>query len=105
MIEVVIRNGATGQELARVHIRNLETEYTDEADYGVKFVVERGSAVGLHRRRIFSFPRRKYNALALLRQALETLEPEELELERDFNPDEPTDRAPDLAREVGRAGD
>src|SRR3954454_7002618 len=88
-------------ELARIEIRNIR-KIGDISNYSVKYAVERGMAVGIHQRGIDEFPRLRYNVLALVLQALNTLSPKELELEDDFNPDEapvPTD----LARRLGRA--
>lgn len=99
MIEVIVRNPATGLELARIEIKNLVTYDDETADYSVQFAVERGMAVGLHQRGVDKFPRKHYNVLALLRQVLNTLEPKELELERGFDPDEGTEtRPPRLTR-------
>ena len=99
MILVTITNPATGTELGRIEVQNLQTGVGEVADYSVKFGVERGTAVGMHKRMIYGFPRKKYNVLALLRQALETLNEKELELERDFDPDA-ADRSPNLARKI-----
>lgn len=80
MIEVIIRHKGSKAELGRIEIENVGgTE--DEGDYSVRFGVERIKAVGIHRRGFLSFPRKKYNVMALLLQALNTLEPDELELE------------------------
>lgn len=84
MIEVVIRHKESGAELGRIEIENVSEQasvFDETADYSVSIGVERIKSVGLHRRGIINFPRRKYNVLALLRQALETLEPEDLELD------------------------
>lgn len=86
MIEVLVLKNS--QPMARVEIKNVETHEDGTADYSVRFGVERGSAVGLHRRLIFGFPRKRLNALALVRLALESLNEKELELERGFDPDE-----------------
>ena len=95
MIEVLVLKNS--QPIAKVEIKNVETNEDDTADYSVRFAVERGSAVGLHRRLIFRFPRKRLNALALVRLALESLNEKELELERDFDPDE-APVSPDMAR-------
>jgi hypothetical protein len=101
MIEVLILKN--DQPIAKIEIKNVEpNSNTDYADYSVRFAVERGSAVGLHRRLFFSFPRKQLNALALVRQALMTLDEKELQLERDFDPDE-APVSPDLARRLGGA--
>ena len=80
MIEVIIRHKGSKVELARIEIENL-TGAVDEADYSVRFGVERGTGVGLHRRMVQRFPRMKYNVLALIKQALATLEEDELKLD------------------------
>lgn len=85
-----------GQELARIQIHNIERHPDSTADYGVRFVVERGAAVGMHMRVVHCFPRNEYNALALVRQALATLEEEELKLEQSGDPR-------DMARKQRRA--
>ena len=85
MIEVVIRHKESGAELGRITIENLTDDgNADVADYSVQFGVEKIGSVGLHRRGVLAFPRKQYNVLALLRQALATLEPAELELEGDY---------------------
>jgi hypothetical protein len=48
------------------------------ADYVVKFSADRVSGTGYHRRAIHRFPKDQFNHLALLRQALMTLDEEEL---------------------------
>lgn len=103
MIEVEIK--LNGEILARMEIKSESLAEEDLADYSVKYAVERGSAIGLHKRMLYGFPRKRYNALALLRQALMTLEEKELELERGFDPDatNENDRSADLARRLGRA--
>lgn len=96
-IRITRQGGFTGFTLSGEHI--------DLADYSVEFAVERGTAVGLHTRNIFGFPRRELNVLALLRLALENLDEKELKLERDFDPDAPEAEAPvsaDLARRLNR---
>lgn len=91
MIEVTIKDDYG--ELGRIRIDHIDG--TELADYTVEFAIDRHRAVGLHARSIRSFPRTKYNALALLKQALETLDPRELELERGTS-------ASDLARRFRR---
>lgn len=81
MLEVNLTTRSGELELGRVLITNIEMHDDDTADYSVQFAVERCGAVGLHQRVIRHFPRTKYNALALLLQALNTLDPKELELE------------------------
>jgi hypothetical protein len=91
MIEVTVR--VDEEELAYIRIENVETRTDQTADYAVYFAVNRAlGAVGIHRRGVAGFPRTKYNALALLRQALATLEPHELELEHGTTPKDLTPR-------------
>lgn len=100
MIEALVFKN--GEPVAKVEIKNIHVHEDGTADYQVRFGVERGSAVGLHRRLVFRFPRKRLNVLALLRLSLETLNEKELELERDFDPDE-APVSPDLARRLGGA--
>lgn len=81
MIEVLIRHKGSQTELGRIEIENISDEASDLGDYSIKFAVERVAAVGLHRRSMLAFPRRRYNVLGLLLQALNTLAPDELRLE------------------------
>ena len=99
MIEVTITKN--GEPLAHIQIVNSNNDL-ELADYNIKYAVERGSAVGTHVRNIHNFPRKKYNVLALLRQALMTLDQKELLLERDFDPDE-APVSSNLARRLRRA--
>lgn len=85
MIEVIINKN--GEQIGYIEIVNLSSA-GPVGDYAVKYAVERGSAVGMHTRMIHAFPRKQYNVFALVLQALNTLTEKELELERDFNPDE-----------------
>jgi len=96
--------GDTEIEVGRIEV-SRQHEYPDgTADYTIRYAVERGMAVGLHTRGVDGFPRKRYNVLALLLQALNTLSPKELELERGFDPDnEPSPRASNLARRLNRA--
>jgi hypothetical protein len=102
VIEVIILHD--GEPLAHIEVERDSEAHSTFGDYFVKYAVERGTAVGMHKRWIYHFPRKDYNALALVRQALMTLEPKELELESGFDPDqpEPKGRASDLARKVRR---
>lgn len=93
MIEVRITAKGGDLELARIKIENVGGD-SEHGNYSVEFAVNRAlGAVGLHRRSFDNFPRQKYNALALLRQALMTLDEKELELEDGVG-------SADLAREV-----
>lgn len=108
MIEVLIRTYDDDQspiQLGRIVIKKNYVGRDGTADYSVKFMVERGSAVGLHKRLMWGFPRKQLNVLALVRQALNTLDPKELELERGFDPDSPeANRTSDMARRLKRIG-
>jgi len=99
------QDGPDEEQLAEIWIKNstaLGYEKDDTAEYSIKYAVERGMAVGIHKRIIYGFPRKRYNVLALLLQALNTLEPKELELEDDFDPDE-APVSTDMARRLRRA--
>lgn len=89
MIEVRITHD--GEEIGLIQIERVGDRLGGDADYSIKFGVERIASVGTHRRAMLAFPRRQYNVLALLRQALNTLEPDELKLEGD--PDVPFKRS------------
>jgi hypothetical protein len=80
MIEVTIKHIESDKELGRITIENLSSRDSEEADYAIRFAVERITGIGLHNRGIHSFPRTKYNVLALLRQVLATLDESELKL-------------------------
>jgi hypothetical protein len=80
MIEVIIRDKGSEIELGRIEIENISAGL-DHANYSVRFAVERVKGVGIHQRGILNFPRKKYNVLALLLQALNTLDPSDLELD------------------------
>lgn len=86
-------------EIERTTDKNGQLE--NWATYKIKYAVERGTAVGLHTRVIYGFPRKYYNVLGLVLQALDALNEKDLKLERNFDPD----KAPvstDLAGKVGR---
>lgn len=100
MIEVDIK--LNGELLGHIKIVNMTKKVTEFADYKIEFRVERGTAIGAHRRMIYGFPRKYYNVFALVLQALNTLNEKDLKLERDFDPDEATVPA-DVARRLGRA--
>lgn len=84
MIEVLIRHKESGAELGRIDIENIHAE-GEFGNYSVRFGVEKIGSVGVHQRGIINFPRTKYNVLALLLQALKSLDPPELELQGDFD--------------------
>jgi hypothetical protein len=82
MIEVIIRHAESDAELGRITIENVSDLQDDEyADYSVRFGVDRAEGLGIHQRGIYKFPRHRYNVFGLLRQALNTLEPSDLELD------------------------
>jgi hypothetical protein len=88
MIEVYICKD--GEPLAQIEIKNTGLVHVgDLADYTVRFGVDRGSAVGVHSRTMYGFPRKHLNVLALVRQALNTLDEKELSLEPGYDPDAP----------------
>lgn len=81
MIEVIIRHVGSEAELGRIEIENVDTDDGgNTATYSIRFGVEKITGVGIHQRPIFNFPRKRYNVLALLLQALNTLEERDLEL-------------------------
>ncbi len=84
MIEVIIRV-AGGKELGKITVENITDGDGETADYSVRFGIDKIRAVGLYQRGIYAFPRKEYNVLALLLQALNTLEPEELKLDGNLN--------------------
>lgn len=94
MIEVIIRvkDAVNTPALARIEIENLSGYDSDTADYSVRFGVDKKDALGLHQRGIHAFPRKKYNVLALVRQALMTLEERDLELDGGLFEDVPPER-------------
>lgn len=91
MIEVVIRHKGSNTELGRIEIENVSNRGY-EADYSVRYMVERVKGIGIHQRPMMSFPRAQYNVLALLLQALNTLSEDELRL------DDPPDNLPKRKR-------
>lgn len=82
MIEVIIKHD--NREIGRITIENMTKGDTNEADYSVRFGVDKIAEVTASRRAVWFFPRKEYNVLALLLQALKTLEPEELKLKGDL---------------------
>jgi hypothetical protein len=102
MIEVFIT--MDGEPIGHIEIKNITPDRSlyDFADYEVKYAVERGSAVGVHKRILYGFPRRYYNVLALVLQSLNALNEKDLKLERDFDPDEATVSATLARRLSGR---
>ena len=85
MIKVILI-GEEG-ELGKITLEKITDHPDGSADYSARFAVDRVGAVGMHQRVIHGFPRTEYNVLALLLQALNTLEPEELSLESTATPD------------------
>lgn len=69
---------ANGKTLATIDIVEVDQNPDDTCNYSIKFKVNKKSGVGLHQRGIFGFPSKKYNVLALLLQALNTLQEKEL---------------------------
>jgi len=93
------KNGGR-HELLLVELENVSDEGAGEfGEYSVRFVVDTGEGFATYQRAVRGFPRKKYNALGLLRLALESLDEKELTLDAD--PD--ARRSPDLARRLPRA--
>ena len=84
-------------EIGRIDITEVGRNFDGTVDYAVEFGVDRIGAIGLHSRVVLAFPAAQYNVLALLKQALETLSPKELELEQP--------RTSDMEWEVRGIGD
>lgn len=83
MITVTVTKSGGKHELARIEIENVTGSTQETGEYSVRFVVDTGSGPAIYQRRIDSFFRRRYNVLALLRIALDTLMEKELSLDRD----------------------
>jgi len=96
MIEVSVK--VNGKEVAVASIENVKMHADETADYVATFEVDRMGARGRHRRMLYGFPRTRYNALGLLKLALDSLNPQDLELETDGT------GASDLARRQRGAG-
>jgi hypothetical protein len=97
-IEVVIRHKESGAELGHIDIENVSEEKEDTGDYSVRFAVEKITGVGIHQRAIFNFPRREFNVLALLLQALNTLEPRDLAFSGEWEHRDPMEKLKQLGR-------
>ena len=85
MIEVIILHKETQTELARLEIENVTPGDGEYADYSVQLGVEKGRSVGVHQRGIFGFPRKQYNVLALVLQALNSLDPRDLQFDGEWD--------------------
>lgn len=96
VIEVTIKHVESKRELARITIENTGGT-TDKGDYSIRIAADRVGAVGIIQRGVYGFPRLRYNVLALLLQALKTLDEDELRLEDEVGPS-------DMAREQRRVG-
>lgn len=99
-IEVIVRHKGTEIELARIEIENVGID-GEHGDYSVRLLVHKGKGTGVHQRGITSFPRTKYNVLALLLQALNTLTPDELEYMGDWDKRPPIRDLPPLPKKRG----
>lgn len=84
MIEVIIRHAGSERELGRIEIENVSDSAGEYGDYSIRFAVDKIRAVGIHQRGLHGFPRTKYNVLALLLQALNTLLPDELKFDGEW---------------------
>jgi hypothetical protein len=107
-IEVVIRHKGSEVELARIEIENVGVSPYVEGDtvhstgdYSIRFGVHKGEGTGLHQRGIYGFPRTKFNVLALLLQALNTLEPSELEFVGEWDTRPPVQSLPPIKKKRG----
>lgn len=103
MIEVFIVHD--GEPLGHIEIKNVtpadKPTWDEFADYTVRYGVDRGTAVGVHSRVLYGFPRKYYNVFALVLQALNSLDEKELKLERDYDIDSPEAAvSSDLARRL-----
>ena len=96
MIEVSVK--VNGVEVAVAEIVNVKMHDDGTADYVATFEVDRMGARGRHRKPLFGFPRTQYNVLGLLKLALDSLHPRDLELETDGT------GTSDLARRQREAG-
>lgn len=86
MIEVIIQHSASLNEIGKITIENVSDDGAGEhANYSVRFAVRKGNSVGLHKRGLINFPRKKYNVFGLLLQALNSLDQSELEFDGDFD--------------------
>lgn len=94
MIEVLVTD--EHGELGKLRIEQTAIHRDGTADYSIQFAVDRLGAVGLHQRAVYRFPCNQMNVLALLRQALNTLDEKELRLE-------PEPRTSNMARRLRRA--
>ena len=84
MIRVTAKIGT--RELAVIRIENLEDSIDPEiGNYSIEFGVHTGDGYAVYQRQIEAFPRKKFNTLALIRQALNTLEEKELSLDGDID--------------------
>jgi hypothetical protein len=79
MIEVIIRikDAVNTPALAKITIERVNDDPA-LGDYSVRFGVESTESVSLRQRALLAFPYRRYNVLALVLQALRTLEHDEL---------------------------
>lgn len=103
-IEVKITSKDGTHELGRIKIENMLTGTLDEADYSIEFGVDTAEGFAVYQRAVYSFPRKDYNVLGLLRLALSTLEEKELKLDGD--PDAPrSPRDARLSRHLARGFD
>lgn len=86
MIEVTISD--EDGELGKITLEKTANHPDHTSDYSARFAVDRVGAVGIHQRHLDNFPRMQYNVLALLLQALNSLDESELRLEDDpYSPD------------------
>lgn len=80
MIIVTVRDNVYDTDLAELRIEEVDYRADGWVEYSVRFIVDRGSAIGLHSR-TFLFKEDEGNSLALLQTALATLGEDELVIE------------------------
>lgn len=99
MIEVHIMSKGGTHELGVIRITNMEESGDPEyGSYSVEFGVDTAAGFAIYQRSIYAFPRKRFNVLALLKQALETLDEKELSLDGD------PDNQPCSPRDAGLSG-
>jgi hypothetical protein len=84
-----------GRQLARLTLELLEELPDGTARYSVRVATDRGDALGFHQRSVL-YNSSKWNPLALVKLALDSLDEESFEAEYD------DPRPPDMAREERR---
>lgn len=83
MIEVAVRmdDGESTVPLANIRIKNYHRGSPDEGNYKVEIMVQHGDRIGLYTKQISGFDREHLNILALIKEALNQLDDEQLGLD------------------------